>query len=73
MVAARPLPLTQLKTYRSKVKPPQVAESGDGWQVAVWMVQGRDLTTHDVGLASGTPVTDQAETVAKDIPVPYSA
>ncbi len=62
-----------LKDYDSLVKPPQVDESGDGWQVTVWMVQGRDLVTHDVGLASGTAVTDSAETVEKDIPVPYSA
>jgi hypothetical protein len=59
--------------YDSLVKPPQVAESGDGWQVTVWMVQGRDLVTHEVGLASGTAVTDATETVEKDIPVPYSA
>ena len=37
------------------------------------MVQGRDLVTHDLGLASGMAVTDKAETVEKDIPVPYSA
>ena len=62
-----------VEDYRSKVKPPQVAESGDGWQVTVWMVQGRDLVRHELGLASGTAVTDSAETVEKDIPVPYSA
>ena len=62
-----------VKDYDSLVKPPQVAESGDGWQVTVWMVQGRDLVTHEVGLASGAAVTDSAETVEKDIPVPYSA
>lgn len=61
-----------VKEYRSKVEPPQVAESGDGWQVTVWMVQGRDLVTHDLGLATATAVTDQTETVEKDIPVPYS-
>ena len=61
-----------VKDYDSLVKPPQVAESGDGWQVTLWMVQGRDLVTHEVGLASGTAVTDQAETAEKDIPVPYS-
>ena len=62
-----------IKDYRGKVKPAQVSESGDGWQVTVWMVQGRDLVTHAVGLASGTAVTDATETVEKDIPVPYSA
>jgi hypothetical protein len=62
-----------MKTYRSKVKPPQAAESADGWQVTVWMVQGRDLVTHELGLASGTAVSDHAETAEKDIPVPYSA
>lgn len=62
-----------VKDYRGQVKPPQVEESGDGYQVTAWMVQGRDLVTHDVGLASGTAVTDQAETAEKDIPVPYSA
>ena len=62
-----------VQEYRGKVEPPQVAESGDGWQVIVWMVQGRDLVTHDLGLASGAAVTDQAETVESDIPVPYSA
>jgi hypothetical protein len=62
-----------IKDYRGKVKPPQVAESGDGWQVTVWMVQGRDLVTHEVGLASGTAATDATETAEKDIPVPYSA
>ena len=62
-----------VKTYRKKVEPPQVAESGDGWQVTVWMVQGRDLVTHELVLASGTAVTDQTETVERNIPVPYSA
>jgi hypothetical protein len=62
-----------VKTYGRKIKPAQVAESGDGWQVTVWMVQGRDLVTHDLGLASGTAATDKTETVEKDIPVPYSA
>ena len=62
-----------MKTYRSKVKPPQAAESDDGWQVTVWMVQGRDLVTHELGLASRTAVSDHAETAEKDIPVPYSA
>jgi hypothetical protein len=62
-----------VQDYRGKVKPPQVAESGDGWQVTVWMVQGRNLVTHELGLASGTAVTDAAETVEQDIPVPYSA
>jgi hypothetical protein len=62
-----------VEDYGGKVKPARVAESGDGWQVTVWMVQGRDLVTHDLGLASGAAVTDEAETVEKDIPVPYSA
>ena len=62
-----------VKDYRSKVKPPQVEESGDGWRVTIWMVQGRDLVTHELDLASGTPVVDSAETVEKDIPVPFSA
>ena len=38
-----------MKTYRRIVKPPQAAGSGDGWQVTVWMVQGRDLVTHTPG------------------------
>ena len=62
-----------MKTYKSLVKPPQATQSSDGWQVTVWMVQGRDLVTHKLGIASGTPVSDQAETAEKDIPVPYSA
>ena len=62
-----------VEDYRGRIEPPQVAESGDGWQVTVWMVQGRDLMTHDLGLASGVAVTDKAETVEKEIPVPYSA
>jgi hypothetical protein len=62
-----------MKTYRNKVKPPQAAASGDGWQVSGWMVQGRDLVRHELGLASGTAVSDHAETAEKDIPVPYSA
>jgi hypothetical protein len=62
-----------MRTYRSKVKPPQAAGSDDGWQVTVWMVQGRDLVRHELGLASGTAVSDHAETAEKDIPVPYSA
>ena len=62
-----------VEDYRGRIEPPEVAESGDGWQVTVWMVQGRDLMTHDLGLASGVAVTDKAETVEKEIPVPYSA
>jgi hypothetical protein len=62
-----------IKTYRSKIKPPQATESGDGWQVTVWMVQDRDLVRHELGIASGTAVSDQAETVEKDMPGPYSA
>lgn len=62
-----------VSTYRDKIKPAQAAESGDGWQVTVWMVSGRDLVRHELGLASGTAVTDQVTTVEKDIPVPYSA
>jgi hypothetical protein len=62
-----------VKDYQDKIEPPKVAESGDGWQVTVWMVQGRDLTSHDLGLASGVAVTDKTETVEQDIPVPYSA
>jgi hypothetical protein len=62
-----------MKTYRSKVKPAQAAESSDGWQVTIWMVQGRDLVTHELGIASGTAVSDKAVTAEKDIPVPYSA
>ena len=62
-----------MKTYQSKVKPPQATQSSDGWQVTVWMVQGRDLVEHELGIASGTAVSDQAETVENDIPVPYSA
>ena len=61
-----------LKTYRRIVKPPQAAGSGDGWQVTVWMVQGRDLVKHTLGIASGTAVSDKAETAEKGIPVPYS-
>jgi hypothetical protein len=61
-----------VKSYRSKVKPPQVADSGDGWQVTIWMVQGRDLVKHEVGLASGIAVTDETETLEQDIPVPFS-
>jgi hypothetical protein len=62
-----------IKTYRSKVKPLQAAESDDGWQVTVWMVQDRDLVTHKLGIASGTAVSDHAQTAEKNIPVPYSA
>ena len=61
------------KTYRDRVQPPQVVESADGWRVTIWMVQGRDLVTHELDLASGAPVVDSAETVERDIPVPYSA
>jgi len=61
-----------VKSYRGKVKPAQVADSGDGWQVSIWMVQGRDLVRHELGLASGIAVTDEAETLEKDIPVPFS-
>jgi hypothetical protein len=62
-----------MKTYRSKIGPAQATESSEGWQVTIWMVQGRDLVTHQLGIASGTAVTDQAETVEKDLPVPASA
>ena len=61
-----------IRTYRSKIKPPHAADSGDGWQVTIWMVQGRDLVLHELGIASGTAVSDRAEIVEKDIPVPYS-
>jgi hypothetical protein len=61
-----------LKTYSSLVKPPQAAESGDGWQVTIWMVQDRDLVTHELGIATGTAVSDQMKTAERDIPVPYS-
>jgi hypothetical protein len=62
-----------VKTYKSLVAPPQATQSSDGWQVTVWMVQGRDLVTHKLGVASGTAVSDAAETAEEDIPVPYSA
>jgi hypothetical protein len=61
------------KTYQSLVKPPQATDSGNGWQVTVWMVQDRDLVIHQLGIAPGRAVSDRAETVEKDIPVPYSA
>jgi hypothetical protein len=61
-----------VQTYRSMIKPPRAAESGDGWQVTVWMVQDRHLVRHELGIASGT-VSDHAETVETDLPVPYSA
>jgi hypothetical protein len=59
--------------YRSRVQPPRVAESDDGWQVTVWMVQGRDLVIHELSVATGTAVTDRTATLEQDIPVPYSA
>jgi hypothetical protein len=60
-------------SYSSKVKPAQVTESSDGWLVTIWMVQGRELVTHQLGIASGVAVSDKATTAEKDIPVPYSA
>jgi hypothetical protein len=62
-----------MKTYQSKVKPPQAAKSDDSWQVTFWMVQDRDLVTHKLGIASGKAVSDHAQTAEKNIPVPYSA
>ena len=62
-----------VQDYRSRVKPPQVVESGNGWRVTIWMVQGRALVTHELDLATGAPVGDSPETVERDIPVPYSA
>ena len=62
-----------VKTYSATIKPAQATESSDGWLVTIWMVQGRDLVTHQLGIASGTAVTDQATTVEKDLPVPASA
>ena len=61
-----------VRTYRDEMKPPQAEGSSEGWVVMVWMVQGVDLVRHALGIASGVAVTDQLETVAKDIPVPYS-
>ena len=62
-----------VKTYSAKIKPAQATESSDGWLVTIWMVQGRDLVTHQLGIASGTAVTDHATTAEKDLPVPASA
>jgi hypothetical protein len=62
-----------VKTYSSKIKPAQATESSDGWLVTIWMVQGRDLVTHQLGIASDTAVSDKVEPAEKDIPVPYSA
>jgi hypothetical protein len=62
-----------VKTYTSKVKPAQATDSSDGWQVTIWMVQGRDLVTHELGIASGTAVSDKPTTMEKDLPVPASA
>jgi hypothetical protein len=62
-----------MKTYRSKIKPPHAQDSGDGWQVTVWMVQDRDLVTHRLDMASGMAVSDQVETAETNIPVPYSS
>jgi hypothetical protein len=60
------------KSYRSRVKPAQVADSGDGWQVTIWMVNDRDLVTHELSIATGTAVSDQATTAEQNMPVPYS-
>jgi hypothetical protein len=61
-----------LQTYRSQVKPAQAVQVGEGWQVTVWMVQGKDLARHKVTIASDAAVTDAAETVVSDLPVPTS-
>ena len=61
------------KTYQSLVKPPQAAESGEGWRVTIWMVQGRDLVTHELSIATGKAVSDQTKTAERNIPVPHSA
>ena len=61
-----------VRTHREHVKPPHADGSAEGWVVMVWMVDGLDLLRHTVGIASGIAITDQAETIAKDIPVPYS-
>jgi hypothetical protein len=62
-----------IETYGSEIEPPHAVESDEGWLVTVWMVQGRDLVIHDLGIASATPITDQVQTVEEDIPVPFSA
>jgi hypothetical protein len=61
-----------LHTYRSQVKPAQAVQVGEGWQVTVWMVHGKDLVRHKVTIASDAAVTDEAEKVVTDLPVPAS-
>jgi hypothetical protein len=61
-----------LRTYRSQVKPAQTVQAGEGWQVTVWMVHGKDLVRHKVTIASDAAVTDETEKVVTDLPVPAS-
>lgn len=59
--------------YGDQVKPAYAESNAGGWRVEVWMVSGQDLVRHELGIATGRPVSDRAETVARGIPVPYSA
>jgi hypothetical protein len=54
------------------VQPAHATDAGDGWQITIWMVQGRDLVRHELGIASGAAVSDRPSTVEQGIPVPYS-
>ena len=61
-----------VRTYRGQVKPAQAVQDGEGWQVTIWMVQGKNLVQHEVAIASDSSVTDKPETVVTDLPVPTS-
>lgn len=64
---------TLLANYRDRITPLRAEGGDEGWQVVAWMVEGRDLTEHQLALVSGLPASDRITTAERDIPVAYSA
>jgi hypothetical protein len=61
-----------VQTYGPQVRPPHAEPDGNGWTLTAWMVDGSTLVRHDLTVAVSGTVTDVAEVVARDLPVPES-
>jgi hypothetical protein len=61
-----------LQTYGDQVQAPRATPAGDGWTLTAWMVDGNTLVRHDLTIAANGTVTDAAEVVVRDLPVPES-
>jgi len=59
-----------VQAYGTQVRAPRATPAGDGWTLTAWMVDGSTLVRHDLTVVADGAVTDAAEVVARDLPVP---